>query len=60
MYDCVLEIRGSAYDFKSVCVCVCVCVSTSVSAFLITDVCVILRVYVKVSVVHRPMHAQGG
>ena len=43
-----------------VCVCVCVCVSTCVSAFLITDVCVILRVYVKVSVVHRPMHAQGG
>ena len=42
------------------CVCVCVCVCTCASAFLITDVCVILRVYFKVSIVHRPMHAQGG
>ena len=40
--------------------CVCVCVCTCASAFLITDVCVILRVYFKVSIVHRPMHAQGG
>lgn len=40
--------------------CVCVCTCTCASAFLITDVCVILRVYFKVSIVHRPMHAQGG
>lgn len=40
--------------------CVCVCVSTGASAFLITDVCVILRVYFKVSIVHRPMHVQEG
>ena len=42
------------------CVCVCVCVCTCASAFLITDVCVILRVYFKVSIVHRPVHVQGG
>ena len=54
-----LRYEGLHMTIKA-CVCVCVCVSTCVSAFLITDVCVILRVYFKVSIVHRPMHAQGG